>query len=124
MNKLLNSLFRDTVLHYKTIFGHYRKWCEQDIWKSCWIQLLKENKPNLDLSIDDLDGSHTTALRDGKKVGYQGRKKGKATNALYITDRQWLPMAMSELISRNHNALFDIEVQFEEVVSTLEETEN
>jgi len=33
-------------------------------------------------------------------------------------------MAMSELISRNHNALFDIEVQFEEVVSTLEETEN
>jgi len=88
VNKLLNSLFRDTVLHYKTIFGHYRKWCEQDIWKSCWIQLLKENKPNLDLSIDDLDGSHTTALRDGKKVGYQGRKKGKATNALYITDRQ------------------------------------
>jgi len=77
----------------------------------------------LDLSSGDLDGSHTTALRGGQEVAYQGRKKRKTTNAIYLTDRQGLPIAMSEPVSGNHNDLFDIEVQFEEVVGTLEEAE-
>ncbi len=119
----VDSLFSDEKLHYKTVFGHYRKWCEQDVWKSCWIQLLKSNKSNIDLSSGDLDGSHTTALKGGEHVGYQGRKKRKTTNALYLTDRQGLPIAMSEPVSGNHNDLFNIEVQFEEVVCTLEQAE-
>lgn len=117
------SLFSGTVLHYKTIFGHYRKWCEQDIWKSCWIALIKRHKANLDLSSSDLDGSHTTALRGGEEVGYQGRKKRKTTNALYLSDRQGLPLSMSEPISGSHNDLYNIEVKFEEVVAPLEEAE-
>lgn len=116
----VESLFDDRALHYKTIFGHYRKWCELDVWKSCWIELLKEYRSELDLSSGDLDGSHTTALRGGQEVGYQGRKKRRTTNALYLTDRQGLPIAMSEPVSGNHNDLFDIEVRFEEVVVTLE----
>jgi len=119
----VESLFGNQVLHYKTIFGHYRKWCELDVWKSCWIELLKANRSKLDLSSGDLDGSHTTALRGGQEVGYQGRKKRKTTNALYLTDRQGLPIAMSEPVSGNHNDLFDIEVQFEEVLGTLEDAE-
>lgn len=119
----VESLFENGVLHYKTVFGHYRKWCELDVWKSCWIELLKANKSHLDLSSGDLDGSHTTALRGGEEVGYQGRKKRKTTNAIYLTDRQGLPLAMSEPVSGNHNDLFGIEVQFEEVVGTLEEAE-
>ena len=94
-----------------------------DAWKSCWIELLKANKSYLDLSSGDLDGTHTTALRGGEEVGYQGRKKRKTTNAIYLTDRQGLPLAMSEPVSGNHNDLFDIEVQFEEVVGTLEEAQ-
>jgi len=117
----VESLFGNRLLHYKTIFGHFRKWCELDVWKSCWIELLKEHRSKLDLSSGDLDGSHTTALRGGQEVGYQGRKKRKTTNALYLTDRQGLPIAMSEPVSGNHNDLFDIEVQFEEVVVTMEE---
>lgn len=85
-----DSLFGNEILHYKTVFGHYRKWCEEDIWKLCWIQLLRNNKSNIDLSSSDLDGSHTTALRGGKEVGYQGRKRRKTTSALYLTDRQSL----------------------------------
>ena len=119
----VESLFGNEILHYKTIFGHYRKWCELDVWKSCWIELLKANKSKLDLSSGDLDGSHTTALRGGQEVGYQGRKKRKTTNAIFLTDRQGLPIAMSEPVSGNHNDLFDIEVQFEEVVGTLEEAD-
>lgn len=117
----VESLFSGEVLHYKTVFGHYRKWCEQNVWKDCWVQLLSKYKFCLDLSSGDLDGSHTTALRGGEEVGYQGRKKRKTTNALYLTDRQGLPLAMSEPVSGNHNDLFDIEVQFEEVIGTLEQ---
>jgi len=40
----VDSLFSGKVLHYKAVFGHYRKWCKQGAWKACWIQLLRENK--------------------------------------------------------------------------------
>lgn len=119
----VGSLFSKDILHYKTIFGRYSKWCELDVWKSCWIKLLNTHKTKLDLSSGDLDGSHTTALRGGQEVCYQGRKKRKTPNAIYLTDRQGLPIVMSEPVSGNHNDLFDIEVQFEEVVGTLEEAE-
>ena len=35
----------------------------------------------------DLDGNHTTALCGGDCQSYQGRKKQKTTNAIYVTDR-------------------------------------
>lgn len=115
----VDSLFSGKVLHYKTVFGHYRKWCKQDAWKDCWIGLLSENKAQIDLSSSDLDGSHTPALRGGEQVAYQGRKKRKTTNALYLTDRQGLPLAMSEPVAGNHNDLYDIETSVEEILQTL-----
>ena len=47
----------------------------------------------------------------------------KTTNSLYFTDRQGLPLAMSEPVSGNHNDLYNIEVQFEKITSTLEEAD-
>lgn len=38
-------------------------------------------------------------------------------------DREGLTIAMSEPISDNHNDLFNIEVHFEEVTTTLEQAE-
>lgn len=61
------------------------------------------------MSSVDLDGSHTTALRGGGEVGYQGRKKRKTTNALYLTDRQGVPLAMSSPKSGKHHDVHDIE---------------
>lgn len=43
----------------------------------------------------DLDGSHTTTLRGEECCGYQGRKKRKTTNAIYVTDRQGILLAIS-----------------------------
>lgn len=119
----VESLFSDRVLNYKTVFGHYRKWCKLDAWKDCWIALLKAHKCKLDLSSSDLDGSHTTALRGGEEVDYQGRKKRKTTNALYLTDRQGIPIAMSKPVAGNHNDLFDIENQFDEIINILKQAE-
>ena len=119
----VESLFSGRVLHYKTVFGHYRKWCEQGIWKDCWIQLLSKYRSRVDLSSSDLDGSHTKALRGGEQVGYQSRKKCKTTNTLYLTDRQGLPLAMSEPVAGNHNDIYEIEVHFEEITTTLEQAD-
>lgn len=98
----VGELFAGEALHYKTVFGHYRKWCGNDSWKHCWVCLLSRNKAKIDLSSGDLDGSHTTAIRGGEQVEYQGRKKRKTTNAIYLTDRQGLPLAMSEPVAGNH----------------------
>lgn len=73
----------------------------------------------MDLSSSDLDGSHTSAKKGGEQTGYQKRKKCKTTNALYLTDRQGLPLAMSEPVSGNHHDLFDIETHFEERMNPL-----
>ncbi len=119
----VKALFEKAALSWQSVYYHYRKWCKIGFWRDCWIKLLNRYKAKLDLSSVDLDGSHTPAKRGGEQVEYQGRKKAKTTNSLYLTDRQGLPLAMSEPVAGNHNDLYDIEVQFEVVTGTLEEAE-
>ena len=52
-------------------------------------------------------GSHTPAWRGGEAVAYQGRKKHKTTNMLFLTDSQGIPLACSEPVAGNHSDLFD-----------------
>lgn len=117
----VRELFSDIVLSYQSVFYYFRKWSKREEWKSCWISLLSKNKSLLDLSSGDIDGSHTTALRGGEAVGYQGRKKRKTTNSLYLTDRQGLPLAVSSPKAGNHHDLHEIEVSLDELFATLKE---
>lgn len=119
----VKALFGQKHLSWQWVYHHYRKWCLCGFWHECWTKLLERYKSHLDLSSVDLDGSHTPAIRGGEQVEYQGRKKRKTTNALYLTDRQGLPLAMSGPVAGNHNDIFDIEVQFEIVTTTLEEAQ-
>ena len=119
----VKALFEQSPLTWNAVYYHYRKWCLSNTLKTSWIKFLKNHKKELDLSSVDLDGSHTPAIRGGDKVEYQGRKKRKTTNSLYLSDRQGLPLAMSEPIAGNHNDLHDIEVQFEVVTATLEQAD-
>lgn len=119
----VKALFSEEVLSWQSVYHHFRKWCLSKAWKQGWIVFLKKHKRKLDLSSVDLDGSHTPAIRGGQAVAYQGRKKRKTTNALYLTDRQGLPIAMSEPVAGNHNDLYNIEVHFEDVTATLEQAE-
>lgn len=115
----VKSLFSGVVLHYKTVFGHFRKWCKDGSWKQAWINLLVDNKSYLDLSSASIDGSHTTALRGGEEVAYQGRKKRKTTNALYLVDHQGLPLAISSPVAGNHHDLYEIETSLAELFEPL-----
>ena len=74
------------------------------------------------MSSVDLDGSHTPALRGGEQVAYQGRKKRKTTNALYLTDRQGLPLAMSSPIEGNHNDLHQIKKRVTNIIDSLHQS--
>ena len=91
----VSSVFTRRVLHYKTVYGHFRKWLRNGEWEKVWDIVLKRYKSFLDMSSVDLDASPTTALRGGECSGYQGRKKRKTTNAIYVTDSQRIPLAMS-----------------------------
>lgn len=119
----VKALFEQRSLTWNAVYYHYRKWCLSGVLKNCWVELLTTHKQKLDLSSVDLDGSHTPAIRGGEHAAYQGRKKRKTTNALYLTDRQGLPLAMSEPVAGNHNDLYDIEVQFEVITATLEQAD-
>jgi transposase len=33
----VESLFSTHFLHYKTVFGHYRRWYKEGVWQKCWI---------------------------------------------------------------------------------------
>lgn len=116
----LKELFSDVVLSYKTVFYHFRKWCKNGDWFSMWTNLLKKHRKLLDLSSVDLDGSHTRAIKGGEEVGYQGRKKSKTTNALYLTDRKGQPLSMSRPISGEHHDLYKIDSAMNKIFSTLE----
>ena len=71
------------------------------------------------MSSVDLDGSHATALRGGECCGHQARKKRKTTNAIYVTDRQGMPLAMSTPILGAHNYLYNISKVLRELFSEL-----
>ena len=92
----------------KSVYAHFRKWSRNGEWKKVWGMILSRHRCFLDMSSVDLDGSHTTTLRGGECCGYQGRKKRTTTNAIYVTDRQGIPLAMSTPVSGSHNDLHNI----------------
>lgn len=115
----LRSLLGKKIISWQSIYYHFNKWSKDGSWQNLWTALLNKHKSTLDMSSVQLDGSHTPAKRGGLAVGYQGRKKCKTTNALFLTDKQGIPLAMSEPVSGNHNDLFDIENSFQKIIDDL-----
>lgn len=111
------------LISWNTIYYHFNKWSKDGSWKQMWTRLLALNKAQLDMSSVQFDGSHTPAKRGGQAVSYQSRKKAQTTNALFLTDKQGLPLAMSEPIDGNHNDLFRIEFFFTKMLEDLKQSE-
>lgn len=111
----VKALFCEFILSWQSVYHHFRKWAKRGDWKRCWVQLLKKNKSSLDLSSGDVDGSHTPAIRGGEEVGYQGRKKRKTCNSIYLSDRQGIPVSMSSTKAGNHHDLHEIENSMNEI---------
>ena len=102
------NFFDGEIPGYKTIFYHYRKWCRPGDREMMFSRLVRKYRHLPDFSLSHIDGSHTPAVRGGEGVGYQGRKKRKTTSSIYFTDRQGLPLAISEPRKGNHADLYRI----------------
>lgn len=110
-------------IRWNSIYYHFRKWTKDGSLKRMWTTLLALNKASLDMSSVQFDGSHTPAKRGGEAVAYQTRKKAKTTNALFLTDKQGFPLAMSEPVPGCHNDLFNIEFFFTKMLEDLKQSE-
>ena len=53
------------------------------------------------------------------KISIQGCKKRKTTNAIYVTDSQGIPLAMSTPVSGSHNDVYNISEVLSELFSEL-----
>ena len=105
---------------YKTVFYHYRKWCKLWDWEVMFSRLIRKYRSLLDLSLSHIDGSHTPEVRVGECVEYQGRERRKTTNSIYFTDRQGLPLTMSEPQKGNHADQYPIKDSVDSIVIQLD----
>jgi transposase len=117
----MDSLFGRHLTSWQSVYYYFSKWCKDGSYYRLWITILNLCRQQLDMSSVEVDGSHTSAKRGGQQVGYQGRKKSKTTNMLFLTDRQGIPLACSEPMSGEHNDLFEIKKNVLKIINTLKQ---
>ena len=105
---------------WQSVYYHFNKWSQSGIWDQVYRQLLMTFRNQLDMSLINLDGTHSPAKRGGQAVGYQGRKKTKTTNMLILTDKQGVPIGWSRPISGNHNDSYELRKTTSEIFDEME----
>ncbi len=110
----MDSLFGRHAISWQSarrrpVFYYFSKWSKDGSWHKLWVTVLDFIRELLYMSSVEFDGSHTHAKRGGQEVGYQGHKKAKTTNMLFLTDRQGMPLACSDPMSGEHHDLFEIQ---------------
>lgn len=93
---------------YHAVYYHYRKWSRDGSLQQVWQHSLQLLHADLDLSVLNLDGTHTLAKKGGESVAYQRRKKAKTSNILPITDANGYIIATTGIIAGNHHDAFDL----------------
>lgn len=115
----IKQFFGKTSINWNTVYYHYNKWSKLESWKNLWTNYLSENRSDIDLSICNLDGSHSPAKQGGEGVAYSSRKRCKTTNALFLTDKNGIPVAMSVPQSGNHHDSFELEKNMQSMLDDL-----
>jgi transposase len=115
------AFFKQKALHWNSVYYYFNKWSKADCWQKIWVNLLSQPLKYVDLSSIELDGSHTPCKNGGEAVGYQGRKAAKTTNALFVSDRQGIILAMATPQAGQHHDLYDIQALFEQMCTLLKQ---
>ena len=100
---------------WQSIYYHYSKWSKDGSWENIWHNVLKNHKDVLDLSSIQIDGSHTPAKKGGEAVSYQGRKKSKTSNIIFLSDNIGNMLGFSDVYGGKHNDLYKISDSFEQM---------
>lgn len=104
---------------WQLVYYYYRKWSKQGVFKNLFDATLIHQSVRLDIETLNLDGTHSLAKKAGEATGYQHRKKGKTSNVLILTDGKGIPIALGNMMSGNHNDLYDIVPQFSTMIKEL-----
>lgn len=115
------SLIKSNKIKYGAIYHHFRKWCKDGSWQKAWMNLLSNHKSCLDLSLFFMDGTHTPCKRGGQSTAYQGRKKTKTSNTIWLTDRNGKVVGFLPPAAGNHNDLYQLEKRLENLIHLLEQ---
>jgi len=101
------------------VYYHFRKWSKDGSLHRVWQQSILTIQDKLDLSVLNLDGTHTLAKKGGESVAYQGRKKAKTSNILPVLDHTGSIIASTTIIAGNHHDAFNLKPQLQQVFKTL-----
>jgi transposase len=118
----MKELFPQQDYSWNSVYHHYQKWSSDGTWIKLWQRLLDKHREKIDMSTVQLDGSHTPVKRGGAMVGYQGRKKAKTSNLLFLTDNKGLPLTCSSVIAGNHNDVFELKAYMNQMKKQLEQS--
>lgn len=115
----VKALIYKAPIKYGSVFHHFRKWVKDGSWQRVQQKLISQYKHLLNLSVALFDGSHSPAKRGGEQVAYQGRKKCKTSNTLWLTDADGLTVGFTVPIAGNHHDVKDIRERLEKLIAQL-----
>lgn len=111
----VKSLIYNSKIKYGAVYHHFRKWVLDGSWEKAFQNILTKYRCHLDLSVANFDGTHSPAKKGGKQVAYQGRKKCKTSNTLWLVDKQGLPVGFTPPIAGNHHDVFQSKCYLKEL---------
>ena len=114
---------RKKEISWHAVYYHFRKWSRDGSLEKVWKGSILTISKDLNLSELNLDGSHALAKKGGESVAYQGRKKGKTTNILPITESQGFIIASTGLIAGNHNDAYNLKTHLQDAFKFIKRLE-
>lgn len=104
---------------YKSVVYHYQKWCKDGSWEKVFQNSLEIAVKSNKVETVNLDGTHSLAKKGGEDVVYQGRKKGKTSNVLMLTNQSGQILACSDIIAGNHHDSFELKPKVKKMVRSI-----
>jgi transposase len=100
---------------WQSVYLQFTRWCKDGSFRRLWDYSILAIKAELDLSAINLDGTQTLAKKGGESVAYQGRKKGKTSNILPVTDVNGYIIGSTGILAGNHNDAYELKNQLQMV---------
>lgn len=108
---------------WQLVYYYYRKWTKLNIFEEAFNLLLYIKKDVLYTESLNLDGTHSIVKKAAESSAYQGRKKGRTSNLLVMTDGNGIAIGFSDIISGNHNDLYKVVPAFSSIISNIRRCE-
>lgn len=104
---------------WNLVYYFYRKWSKLGVFNALFETFIYLKRDKLDIENLNLDGTHSLAKKAGEAIEYQHRKKAKTSTVLIMTDGKGIPISIGDIISGNHNDLYQIIPQFSKMIKKL-----